>query len=306
MERWATVRVPATTANLGPGFDALGLALGWHEVAHLALTGTGLEVRVTGPGAQDVPCGEDNLVVRGARAVLAATAAPERGLAVALELRVPVGRGLGSSAAAVAAGVVGTNALLGSPLPPEALVELAASVEGHPDNVAPAILGGLCAACTLATGRVLTVRLEPPPGLAAVVAIPAQPLATALARQALPATVPFADAVANVQRACLLVAALAAGRLDALGEATADRLHQPYRAHLVPGLQACLDGAAAAGALGAFLSGAGPSVLALVPEVGGAAGAVAAAMRRHLDAHGGGEVRQVPLSSAGASVLVAP
>jgi len=303
LERWITVRAPATTANLGPGFDTLGLALDWHEVVHCALSAAGLDVQVSGRGAEFIPRDGTNLVVRGARAVLEAAGQPRLGLRIRLELRLPVGRGLGSSAAAVAAGAVAANTLLGAPFHPERLVELAAAVEGHPDNVAPAILGGLCAACAVSgeRPRVWALRLPPPPGLAAVVAIPDRVLATHVARAALPAQVPFADAVANLQRACLLVAAMATGRLDALAEATLDRLHQPYRARLVPGLEACLAAARASGALGAFLSGAGPCVLALVPEAGDTAAAVAAALRLELQAHGGGEVRRLALAAAGAA-----
>ncbi len=302
--RWVIVRAPATSANLGPGFDALGLALDWAEVACCALAREGLEVRVLGRGSDHVPRDENNLVVRGMRAVLREVGMGPVGVRVQLTLGLPVGRGLGSSAAAVAAGVVGANTLLGAPLAPEELVHLAAVVEGHPDNVAPAILGGFCAACpTTAAGgrsRVWALRLPPPRGLGAVVAIPRRVLPTHVARQALPPTVPFGDAVANVQRVALLVAAMAAGRLEALGEATLDRLHQPYRARLVPGLEECMAAARAAGAFGAFLSGAGPSVLALVPADDAVARRVAAAMDGPLEASGGGEVRVLRLAERGA------
>lgn len=300
---WVTVRVPATTANLGPGFDALGLALELREEAECSLSSRGWEVEVSGPGAAGVPRGEGNLVARGAAAVLAAAGRPGLALRIRLRLAVPVGRGLGSSAAAVAAGVAAADALLGAPLGPERLVALAAAVEGHPDNVAPAILGGFCVSCPVADG-VHTVRFDPPAGLEALAAIPAAPLSTAEARAALPAAVPFGDAVANVQRACLLVAAVAAGRPALLAEAAADRLHQPYRAALVPGLLRCLAEARVAGACGAFLSGAGPTVLALVPSGGGAA--VEAVLRAHLDRAGGGEVRRLGLARDGARVAPGP
>lgn len=303
--QWVSVRAPATSANLGPGFDSLGLALDWSEVVCCALAREGLEVRVLGRGADHVPRDEGNLVVRGIRAVLRELGVGTVGVRAQLSLALPVGRGLGSSAAAVAAGVVGANALLGGRLPPEHLVDLAAAVEGHPDNVAPAILGGFCAACPVASTasggrRVWALRLSPPAGVAAVVAIPRRVLPTHVARQALPFTVPFADAVANVQRTALLVAAVATGRLEALAEATVDRLHQPYRARLVPGLEECMAAARAAGALGAFLSGAGPSVLALVPTDEAVGRRVAAAMQGPLEGAGGGEVRLVRLAEQGA------
>lgn len=296
---------PATSANLGPGFDALGLALEWREgVRCTLLPHLGLEVSASGPGAELVPRDGGNLVARAARAVCEAAGAGAVGLRLELGLALPVGRGLGSSAAAVAAGLVGANRLLGDPLSGERLLEIGTAIEGHPDNIAPALLGGFCAACVAppaagGAGQVLAVRLAPPP-LAAVVAIPDRPLPTHLARQALPASVPFADAVANVQRAALLTAAVAAGRFDALAEATRDRLHQPYRAPLVPGLAGCLDAARAAGALGAFLSGAGPSVLALVPPTGPVADAVAAALGAALVRAGGGQVRRLALAARGA------
>jgi homoserine kinase len=298
--QWVAVRAPATSANLGPGFDALGLALDWSEVAQCALAPEGVEVRVVGPGAEEVPADEHNLVVRGMRAVLREAGAGDLGVRVRLQLHLPVGRGLGSSAAAVAAGVVAANRLLGEPLGRERLVELATAIEGHPDNVAPAILGGFCAACAAGGGRVWALRLPPPAGVVAVVAVPRRTLSTREARAVLPAAVPFADAVANVQRACLLVAAVATGRLEALAVATEDRLHQPYRAPLVPGLAECLGAARQAGALGAFLSGAGPAVLALAPADGPVARRVAEAMAGPLQEHGGGEVRTVALAGRGA------
>ncbi len=304
---WVAASAPATSANLGPGFDALGLALDWRESVYCALERSGLDVGVSGPGAGQVPRNEANLAVRAARAVLTAAGMPRLGLRLRQRLALPVGRGLGSSAAAVAAGLVGANRLLGDPLTQDELLALGTCIEGHPDNVAPALLGGFCAACVAAEGaagaqrRVLAVRLEPP-ALAAIVAIPDRPLPTHLARQALPHQVAFGDAVANVQRVALLVAAVAAGRMDVLGEATVDRLHQPYRASLVPGLGACIQGALAAGALGAFLSGAGPSVLALVPRDGPDAEVVARALGSGVRGMGGGLVRRLELSARGAWV----
>lgn len=296
------VCAPATTANLGPGFDALGLALEWLDEVDLEFTSGGLAVAVVAPKAGDgpvVPLDARNLVVRGARAVLRVLDQGGRGLRVGLRLSLPVGRGLGSSAAAVAAGLVGTNRAFGDPLPPEQLIELGADIEGHPDNVAAAILGGMCVTCR-AEGGLHVVRLDAPRGVRAVVAVPDCPLDTVVARRALPTQVSFTDAVANIQRACLLVAAVARGRVDLLGEATRDLLHQPYRAALVPGLQPCLEAARVAGALGAFLSGAGPSVLALVPDEGTVASAVGEAMRRALEQAGGGQVHCLDLRARGA------
>lgn len=259
------VRVPATTANLGPGFDALGMALGLYDVIWMA-PAERPTVRASGLQGAEIPLGEANLVVRAAQAVAAAAGRRLPGPFVRLELSIPIGRGLGSSAAAAVGGAVAANALLGCPLDEEALLQVAAGLEGHPDNAAPALLGGVCAACLDGHGKVRVVRLDPPRGLVAVAAIPERPVLTAEARRALPSHVPLADAVANIQRVALLVAGLARGRLDVLGEATQDRLHQPYRAHLVPGLYGALEAARRAGAYAAFLSGSGPTVLALVAD----------------------------------------
>jgi homoserine kinase len=306
---WVRALVPATSANLGPGFDALGLALDWTEEVFVRLRPSGLRVTVVG-GEGEVPADETNLVVRGARAALAAAGYPDAGLEVCQSRRLPVGRGLGSSAAAVVAGLIAVNRALGEPLPRDRLIDLATAIEGHPDNVAPALCGGLCVACRVdgpdGEPHVLTVRLPPPPGVVAVVAVPDQVLETRVARQVLPEQVPFRDAVANVQRACLLVASVAAGRTELLREATGDRLHQPYRAALLPALEACLEAARSAGALGAFLSGAGPSVVALVPGGRSEEARVAEALRVALAAHGGGRVRTVGLSARGAEAHPAP
>ena len=300
-DAWVRASAPATTANLGPGFDTLGLALGWTQTAWCALVSEGVEVAVRGPGAEGVPRGEGNLIARAAMAVCAHAGVGRCGFRVRLDLELPIGRGLGSSAAAVALGLVAANALLGRPLATERLLEIGTAIEGHPDNLAPALYGGLCAACQ-DDGRVWSVRLDPPDGLCALVAIPDRPLATANARAVLPRQVSFADAVANVQRTGLLVAALAAGRFDALAVATQDRLHQRYRAALIPGLEACLRALPTAGARGAFLSGAGPTVLALVDATGDRQ-RVMAALQTWLAGCGGGHVRSVGLASEGATAV---
>ncbi len=296
---------PATSANLGPGFDSLGLALEWRQGASCRLARAGLEIHVRGDADGAIPRDEGNLVARAAWAVLQHVGQPGLGLRIALEADLPVGGGLGSSAAAVAVGLVAANALCGNPLGVEELLRLGTAIEGHPDNLAPALLGGLCVACQ-GSGPdlpVLAVRLEPPAHLEALVAVPNRQLPTRDARLVLPSAVPFADAVANVQRASLLVAGLAAGRLDVLAEATRDRLHQPYRAALLPGLAACLEGAVAAGACGAFLSGAGSSVLVLWPAGEPVAPGVTQALNTYLARNGGGRVRRLRLAAVGARTI---
>lgn len=271
------VRVPATSANLGPGFDALGLALALFNEVVLE-PAEAVAVRIEGEGADWLDRGPGNLVVRGARAVYERVGRQFAGLTVTCVNRIPPGRGLGSSAAAWLSGIVGANALLGEPLDREALLDLAASQEGHPDNVAAAFLGGLTVACW-SDGRVVAVSLPVPPEIRWVVLIPELEGSTAEARAVLPPSVPRADAVFNVQRVSLFLGGLQAGRPDLLAVAMNDRLHQPYRLGLFPWMEAVAAAAREAGALGCVLSGAGPSLLAAVRH---SAEGVARAMERAL------------------------
>lgn len=174
---------------------------------------------------------------------------------------IPVARGLGSSAAALVGGLLGANAVLGNPLDVSELIEIATAMEGHPDNVAPAILGGLVVA-VVNNQKVYYQRLEPPTGLQAVVAIPQFTLSTRAARSVLPANIPLADAVFNVSRVGMLLAAVQANNLELMGKMMEDRLHQPYRLHLVPGMSDVFAAAKEAGALAVTLSGSGPTVIA--------------------------------------------
>lgn len=254
------VRVPATSANLGPGFDALGLALTLYNEVTLEPADS-VAVAIEGEGADRLDRGAGNVVVRGARAVYERVGRPFEGLRVRSVNRIPVGRGLGSSAAAWLAGIAGANALLGEPLDRGALLTLAALHEGHPDNVAAGLLGGLTVACW-DDGQVVAVSLPVPAELRWVVLIPELESSTAEARAVLPSSVPRADAVFNVQRVGLFLGGLQARRPDLLAVAMDDRLHQPYRCLLFPWMQAVTAAARSAGALGCVLSGAGPSMLA--------------------------------------------
>jgi homoserine kinase len=257
------VRIPATSANVGPGFDALGLALAlYNEVS--ASEADAISVTLAGEASGGLPTGGDNVVVRGVRLAYEAAARPFKGVTVACVNRIPAARGLGSSAAAWIGGLVAGNALLGGPLSRDALLALAARAEGHPDNVAAALLGGLTISCAQSDGRISAVSLPVPATLRWVVLVPEVTKATAEARAVLPETVPRADAVFNVQRVALLLAALQAQRSLELAAALDDRLHQPYRQRLFPWMPAVVDAARAAGALGCVLSGAGPSLLAVV------------------------------------------
>ena len=297
-----TVRVPATSANLGPGFDALGLALTlYNEVEACAADST--TVTVEGEGAGRLPANEKNVVVRAIRLAYSAAGRAAEPVAVRCVNRIPPARGLGSSAAAWVGGLAAGNALLGSPFDRAALLRLAARAEGHPDNVAAAVYGGL----TVAAGEgdaVMALTLPVPAQLVWVTLIPAITSSTAEARAVLPATVPRADAVFNVQRVALLLASLQTGNVDALGAALADRLHQPYRRQLFPWLPAVVEAARVAGALGCVLSGAGPSLLAVARHEA-AADAVAAALERALASAGvGGTARALAVDTEGVVATV--
>jgi len=263
-EHSVTVRVPATSANLGPGFDSLGLALSLHDTVRARVLPSGLQVRVTGVGADDVERGDGHLVIRAMRAAFAAIGAQPPGISISCGNEVPQGFGLGSSAAAIVSGVLAARALAGASgaaaLPDDAVLRLATELEGHPDNVAACLLGGLTISWAYDSG-VRAARLTPLAGLVPVLCVPAVPLSTHIARKALPAEVPHADAAANSARAALLVAALTS-RPDLLFAGTQDFLHQSYRAAAMPATAALIERLRDAG-IAAVVSGAGPSVLAL-------------------------------------------
>ena len=270
---WTTdvvrVRVPATSANLGPGFDALGLALSLHDEVDAWVCESGLSIEISGEGADLAAAGEDHLVVRAMRAAFAVTGDQPPGLGVRCVNRIPHGRGLGSSAAAIVAGILAARALAASgsgPWPDGALLGLATEIEGHPDNVAACLGGGLTIAWT-ADGQPRMVRLEPLASIRPVICVGPAPVRTEVARQLLPELVPHRDAAANAGRSALLVAALtqpSAGALEGvLLAATRDWLHQDYRAAAMPETAALVGRLRAAG-IPAVVSGAGPSVLALL------------------------------------------
>lgn len=258
-----TVTVPATTANLGPGFDCLGLALGLHNRIEFAEIEDGLIVLVEGEGAKRIPAGERNLVVRSAERLFAYTGRRPKGLRVVQENNIPVGSGLGSSASAVLAGLIGANVLIGQPLSLSEILKLAVEIEGHPDNVAPALYGGLI--LSLAEEEDILIEPIPIPEMEVVIVLPDFYLPTAKARAALPKEVVMADAVFNAGRMGLLVRALADGDYGRLAKAMVDRLHQPYRLPLIPGMGEAFSAVREAGAAAVALSGAGPSLIAFGP-----------------------------------------
>ncbi|HOB34287.1 MAG TPA: homoserine kinase [Bacillota bacterium] len=254
--------VPATAANLGPGYDCLGLALALYNYLELE-PARRWQLVIRGEGAEGLPRDESNLVWQSMEHLWRQTGTPVPCVKLTLVNGIPLGRGLGSSAAAIVGGLSLANHWLDKPLDKEELLQLAAELEGHPDNVAPALLGGLCLSVTEA-GRTIALNWDLPPHLRLAVCIPDFSLSTQAARAVLPRTVAHADAVFNLSRTALLLAALAQKRLDLLGTAARDRLHQEYRKDLTPGFDAVVTAAVEAGALACTLSGAGPSLLAFV------------------------------------------
>ncbi|MBP1622048.1 MAG: Homoserine kinase [Acidobacteria bacterium] len=261
------VRVPATTANLGPGFDCLGLALDWWNTVEVEPIERGLKVEVDCPQGVDIPRNSSNLVVYGMNALFRLAGTKRPPCRIRMTTRIPIGRGLGSSSAAIVGGLVAGNALLGNIYSRDELVTIATRIEGHPDNVAPALLGGLMVAAM--EGKQVTVaRFPVPRELCCALFVPDRVLLTRKARSVLPERVPLADAVYNASRVALWIAALRERRWEWLEAATQDRLHQPYRAKLIPGMRALFEAAMKAGARGAAVSGAGPSIIAFAVHHG--------------------------------------
>ena len=263
-----SVRVPATSANLGPGYDALGLALAWYDDVSVEVTGAGLAFDISGEGADTAPRDESHLIIRTLMSTLAELGAGARGLRLTSTNRIPHGRGLGSSAAAICAGVLlaqGLASRAGRHMPASWTLATAARIEGHPDNVAPCLLGGLTVAWTrtgpAALGTATAIPLTPVAELCPVAFVPPFASSTHEARRLLPERVTHVDAAFNAARAALLVAALTA-RPDVLWDATEDRLHQAYRAPAMPESAELVARLRDAG-LPAVVSGAGPTVLVL-------------------------------------------
>lgn len=259
-----TVQVPATSANLGPGFDAFGLAHAIHDVVTVRAIAGATDVQVSGEGAGEVPTGEDHLVVRALRAGLDYAGAPQAGFSLHCHNAIPHGRGLGSSASAVVAGLLAARGLINEPeaLDNDSLLNLATEFEGHPDNAAPALFGGVTVAWMEGPqARAAPIPLHP--DVQPSVLVPTERLPTSRARAVLPRTVAHADAAFNAGRAGLLVLALST-RPDLLLPATEDRLHQAQRADAMMATAALVDRLRQAGAP-AVISGAGPTVLVLTP-----------------------------------------
>jgi homoserine kinase len=256
------VKIPASTANMGPGFDALGMALNLYAWIDMAVAEE-TSFHLIGDQMKGVPMDKSNLIYKVAQMVFerAGVSCPE--LAISMYSDIPLTRGLGSSASAIIGALAGANALIGGKLSNDELFQIATKLEKHPDNVGASLFGGIVVAFWDGV-RAEYIRLEPDPNLEVLVAIPAFQLSTEKARNVLPEQIALKDAVFNLSHSSLLVAALSTGNLEMIRHAMKDALHQPYRAALIPGMVHILEHAADHGALGAALSGAGPTMLALV------------------------------------------
>jgi homoserine kinase len=253
------LRVPASSANLGPGFDALGLALGVYLECRFRVSDR-LTIRATGRDVSSISTGEDNFIWQTALKVASDVGREMPPIELEIDNAIPLGKGLGSSAAALTAGVVIADEALELGWAAQRVLDEAARIEGHPDNVAACVLGSMVASTIDSAGVAHAVRLELHPHFAVAVVVPDFVLPTVEARRVLPDTYSRADTIFNVQRSALLITALATGTISAFPTALEDRLHQPYRAALVPGLDE-ITKLRAPGLLGCALSGAGPSIL---------------------------------------------
>ncbi len=256
------LRIPATSANLGAGFDALGLALTWYNEVELELSD---RISILSTDDIPIPLDERNLIYVSAKDLFEVCGKRLEGLSIVQTNAIPMTRGLGSSSACIVAGLMGANALLGNPLGDDDLVNLAAQIEGHPDNTAPALLGGIVTA--VFDGRVVHwVKQEVHAGLKFVAMIPDFELSTERARQCLPREISHRDAVYNLSRAALFSASLLTGKFENLRTAVHDKLHQPYRMELIPNAREVFDIAYTHGAYASYISGAGPTIMAIVDE----------------------------------------
>lgn len=280
------IQVPATSANCGPGYDTLGVACTLYNELSFELLplSAGLVLEANGEGKEYLVASENNLVFKSFFSVWRAAQLSEVGLKISMQNNIPMSRGLGSSSSAIVAGVYAANVLGGNKFSQDELLNFATAIEGHPDNVAPALLGGFTISY-MEGSNAHSLSFKPVLPLKLIAAVPEHKLATSLARKAIPKEIKHTDAVFNVSRASLLVAALMSGSGEHLAAALEDRLHQPYRAHLIPGLHDVFAVAKEAGAYNAIISGAGSTVMAYAADDADHA-KIAAAMQQAFEAHG--------------------
>ncbi|RKD23911.1 homoserine kinase [Ammoniphilus oxalaticus] len=262
MRNTVQVTVPASTANLGPGFDTIGMAFQLYTTIRMTVSDRP-EVIMHGDQLHELPTDQTNLVYQMAELIFNKITRELPPLRIEMKSDIPLTRGLGSSATAIVGGLVAANFLAGEPLSKEEILSIAAELEGHPDNVGAALFGGIVVA-VMEEERVPYLKISPDPQLKALAVIPDFQLSTEKARNVLPQQYSKQDTVFSVGRASLLAAGLASGQYHVLASAMQDKLHQPYRMSLVPGMEELLQGVYEYGALGAALSGAGPTVIALL------------------------------------------
>lgn len=262
MSRKVSARIPASTTNLGPGFDVLGLALQLYSTVSLEITGSTTEVIISGVDVDKIPSTPEHIAFQAVQSVFQRSGVQKpKGLKLSIENGIPAIRGLGGSGTAILGGLLTANILCGNPFSRSDLLNFATSIEGHPDNVAASLYGGVVISVQ-EEDHVHTIQLTCNPALHVVLAIPEFTLSTQKARSVLPKTVDFTDAIYNISRSSLLVACIATGKLEMLRVAMKDKLHQPYRSTLIPGFNDVVEAATSAGALSIALSGAGPTVAA--------------------------------------------
>lgn len=255
------VKIPATSANLGPGFDTLGLALNLYNTFYFEEISTGLEISGCDPSLRN----EDNLVYLSMKKTFEQIGYHPKGIKVIMDSNIPISRGLGSSASCILGGVIGANELAGNPLTREEVFKIATDIEGHPDNIAPALFGGLVV--SIMDGQdIYYSKVKIAKGLKFVALIPDFTLSTSQAREVLPSSIDYRDAVYNVGNVSLLLSALINGDFSLLKVALRDKLHEPYRGNLIPGYKDIVSKCYQLGCLGAYLSGAGPTIMVIINE----------------------------------------
>jgi len=261
------IQVPATTANIGPGYDSFGMALTYYNFVEAEIGERAKETTLTivGEGADRLAKNSANLLARSVSAAAETAGCADVFFKLRAENNIPLSRGMGSSSAAIVGGIFAANLLLGEPLSKHEMLKLATRIEGHADNVAPALFGGFTIV-TMEKGQPHLRKIEVPDGLYIVLAVPDFTLSTKRVRAIMPPKVSLSDAVYNTGHAALLTAALAAGDWQDFGRALCDRLHQPYRFPLIPGAEQVAEAARTAGALGCVISGSGPTMIAFSAE----------------------------------------